>query len=568
MTPPAAIAALAPTMSAPLPDTARVTVEAVRASIRGQDAVIETGFGARPLVYADYGASGRPCALVDAAVDVQLALYANPHNEDSATGCAATAALHDACARIKRAVNAGPEHALILDGTGATGAIARLQAILGVALPPATRAFLEETLDPALRDAVRASLRAARPVVFVGPYEHHSNELGWRESLAETVSIGLDADGGIDLEDLAAKLAESRFEGRRKIGAFSAASNVTGVKTDVAALARLLHANGAILCLDAAASAPYLPLDMSPEDPDAAPDAVSFSPHKMIGGPGAGGVLVIRKALYRGELAPSVSGGGTVRYVTPDAHDFIADIEARERAGTPGLPQALRTAEALDLLGRIGWDEIAAREHAHLDAALSAWSTLEGVEILGSADPERRIGLVLRPGGGDPLHPKLAARLLNDLYGIQARAGCSCAGPYGHHILGLSAEETQAHRAAVLDGYAGLRPGWVRVSLHWSMSAAERDYLIEAVKQLARFGDRLASLYRFEPRTGAWTRTGCDTRLVSNSGGAALMADSLAAAQTLAENRKCEPVLAVIPRRHAGLARYAALEVSDAPEDA
>ncbi|MFP4520492.1 MAG: aminotransferase class V-fold PLP-dependent enzyme, partial [Oceanicaulis sp.] len=173
-------------------DPPATAVERVRASIRGQDGVLETGFGRTPLVYADYGASGRPCALVDAKLETALALYANPHNEDSATGLAATRALHEACARIKAALNAGPEHALILEGGGATGAVNRLQAILGLALPPATRAFLEETLDADLRAQVLAQVHAARPVVFVGPYEHHSNELSWRESLAETVSIGLD----------------------------------------------------------------------------------------------------------------------------------------------------------------------------------------------------------------------------------------------------------------------------------------------------------------------------------------------------------------------------------------
>ena len=544
-------------------------IAAVRAAIAGQDAVIETGFGARPLVYADYGASGRPCARVEETVAAALQLYANPHNEDSATGHAATRALHEACARIKRAVNAGPDHALILEGCGATGAIHRLQAILGLALAPATKAFLEGTLDRPMREAVLAQIEASRPVVFLGPYEHHSNELSWRESLAETVSIGLDAEGGLDLDDLAAKLDDPRFAGRRKIGAFSAASNVTGVKTDIAPLARLLHAHDAILCLDAAASAPYLPLDLSPADPDAAPDAVYFSPHKMLGGPGAAGVLVLRKALYRSDLPPTMSGGGTVRYVTPTGHDFIADIEARERAGTPGLPQALRVAEVLDLLAQVGWDAVTAREHAHLDAVLSAWEEEPGVAILGPADPDRRIGLVsfqLRLGGGDPLHPKLAARLLNDLFGIQARAGCSCAGPYGHHILGLSPEETEAHRAAVLDGYAGLRPGWVRVSLHWSMSDAERDYLIEAVRLLARHGDRFAGLYRFDPATGAWTRPGCDTRLTAETGGGALMAEVLRQVESLALDLVPLTAEAAIPARHAALCRYAGLRVRAAAE--
>ncbi|MEQ8406541.1 MAG: aminotransferase class V-fold PLP-dependent enzyme [Oceanicaulis sp.] len=553
------------------PRNADDAVGAVRAAIAGQDAVIETGFGPCPLVYADYGASGRPCALVDAAVARSLALYANPHNEDSATGLAATRALREACTRIKQAVNAGPDHALILEGAGATGAIHRLQAILGLALAPATKAFLEETLEPDLRATVLAQVNAARPVVFVGPYEHHSNELGWRESLAETVSIGLNEGGGIDLDDLEGKLADPRFAGRRKIGAFSAASNVTGVKTDIAALARRLHAHGAILCLDAAASAPYLRIDLSPTDPDAAPDAVYFSPHKMVGGPGACGVLVLRKTLYRSDLAPTVSGGGTVRYVTPEGHDFIDDIEARERAGTPGLPQALRAAEALELIAGIGWDAVAAREHDHLSAALAAWADAPGVDILGPAEPERRIGLVsfqLRPQGGDPLHPKLAARLLNDLYGIQARAGCSCAGPYGHHILGLSPDETEAHRAAVLDGYAGLRPGWVRVSLHWTMSAAQRDYLIEAVNQLSRFGHRFAGLYRFDPLTGAWAAKTGETRLVRDTGGAALMDEALRRAEALALDIVPGTVDIALPSSHAALLCYTGLRAKAEPAGA
>ncbi|XBQ14846.1 MAG: aminotransferase class V-fold PLP-dependent enzyme [Oceanicaulis sp.] len=536
-------------------------IDAVRGSLYGHGAGVEAGYGTKPLVYADYGASGRPSALIDARVNQIAALYANPHNEDSATGHAATAALHEACARIKQSLGAGADHALISCGSGATAAIAKLQEILGLALPPATRRLLREQLG----EAFEAALKEAAPVVFVGPYEHHSNELGWRESLAEVVTIGLDADGGIDLSDLQAKLCDPRFSGRRKIGAFSAASNVTGVKTDVAALARLLHRHGAILALDCAASAPYLPIDMSPADPDAAPDAVSLSPHKMVGGPGACGLLVFRKSLYDAALAPTVAGGGTVRYVTPCDHDFIADIEARERAGTPGLMQTLRAAESLTLLEEIGWDAIEAIEHGHLQAALEALSGNRGVEIYGPKDAGRRIALFsfnIRPEGGDPLHPRFVARLLNDLYGIQARAGCSCAGPYGHALLGLDDSATQAHRAAVHDGYAGLRPGWVRVSFHWSMSAAERDYVIAAISQIARFGVRFAADYRFDPRSGAWTRAdGAQARL---SDTAPDLDAALADAERLAGDRTAGTAEITLPAAYAGLVRHAGLSVRKA----
>jgi len=537
----------------------------VQASVTGADAVLETPFGRRPLVYADYGASGRASALIDGRLAASDALYANPHNEDSTTGQASTAALHDAVARIKQALGADDRHALIACGSGATAGVHRLQEILGVAIPPATRVFfdtlLSDALDETARDAVLDKLAADRPVVFIGPYEHHSNELSWRESLAEVVCIGLDDQGHIDFDQLDAKLTDPRYAGRRKIGAFSAASNVTGVKTDVSRLADLLHAHGAILALDCAASAPYLPIHMA----EAQIDAVYLSPHKMIGGPGSCGLLVINKALYRRDLAPSCCGGGTVRYVTPDSHDFIDDVEARERAGTPGLPQLMRAAEALELLSEIGWERIEACEHAHLSAALKAWSDIDELELYGPADPRDRIGLVsfnLKTQSGETVHPKFVARLLNDVFGIQARAGCSCAGPYGHRLLGLNEVSTALYRDAVNEGFAGLRPGWVRVSFHWSMTDEERDYLIEAVRFLSVEAERFLALYRFDPATGAWSlRAGSgDSALVSLTGGAALRPYVLAGAAQIAASqasKRAKPQ--ALPARYAAARPIAGL---------
>jgi selenocysteine lyase/cysteine desulfurase len=473
-------------------------IQTVRAGLAGADTLLDTPFGSRPLLYADYTASGRALGAIERIVADLAADYANPHSEDSATGRASNAWMREAERIIKQAVNAGPGDCLLPCAAGATGAIHKLQEILGLAIPPATRQAL-------------GGLAGHQPdtVVFVGPYEHHSNELSWRESLAETVSIPLCPAGGLDLDALERALADPRHHGKRKIGAFSAASNVTGVKTDVAALARLLHANGAIICLDCAASAPYLPIDMHPDgDPEARIDAVYFSPHKFIGGPGSCGILLFDGALYRRDLPPTQSAGGTVRYVWPDGHDFIDDIEARERAGTPGLPQFVRAALAMKLQAEIGHDVIADREHRALGRAFERWGGHSRIDILGPADPDRRLGIVsfnLRDSENRIVPPRLVTVLLNDLFGIQSRAGCSCAGPYGHHLLGLGEAETRAIRARVLAGETGARPGWCRVSLHWVMSDDEIDHLIAAVAFLADHAEEFARFYDCDVRTGAWT---------------------------------------------------------------
>ncbi|MHA6287343.1 aminotransferase class V-fold PLP-dependent enzyme [Maricaulis sp. CAU 1757] len=470
-------------------------VDAVRAGLAGRGATLDTPFGRKPFLYADYTASGRHHARVEAVLADLAKDYANPHTEDSATGRASNAWLREAEAILRRGVRAAADDCLLFCGAGATSAIHKLQEILGLAIPPASRQQV-------------ARVEGQRTVVFVGPYEHHSNELSWRESLAEVVAIGLTEEGAIDLQSLEAELADPRFEGCRKIGAFSAASNVTGVKTDVRALARLLHRHKAILCLDCAASAPYLPIDMHPDgDPEARIDAVYFSPHKFIGGPGGCGVLVFASELYRRDLPPTQCAGGTVRYVWPGGHDFLPDIEARERAGTPGLPQIVRSALAMQLFHEVGAAVIARREEAALDRAFERWLVHPRIDVLGPQDPQRRIGIVsfnLKDSEGAIVPPRLVTTLLNDVFGIQSRAGCSCAGPYGHALLKLDDATTQAIRAEVLAGRTGARPGWCRVSLHWAMDEAEVDYLVQAVVFLAEHAETLMPLYRCDRQTGQW----------------------------------------------------------------
>ena len=328
--------------------------EFLRDQIVGVDSTFTTPFGERLMVYCDYTASGRCLLFVENYLQSLQRTYANTHTEDDTTGRNMTQLLHEAESAIKAAVNAGPDGRIIAIGTGATGAINKLQQILGVILSAGdARADLSEFEAFAGADRTRARsnahLRAHQPVVFVGPFEHHSNEVSWREGFATVVEVRLDAEGCLDLAHLEELLRAPQYKDRVRIGSFSAASNVTGMRTPVQAIACLLHAHGAIACFDYAASAPYVPIDMNPScvDGDASIDALFLSPHKYLGGPGSSGVLVFNKRIYQEQLAPTVAAGGTVDYVSEVDQDYIADIEEREKAGTPGTLQVLKAALAL-----------------------------------------------------------------------------------------------------------------------------------------------------------------------------------------------------------------------------
>ncbi|WP_412063342.1 aminotransferase class V-fold PLP-dependent enzyme [Rubrivirga sp. IMCC45206] len=491
----------------------RVTPEHLRAQTIGADAVVAGPFGDRPLVYADFTASGRQLAFVEAYLASLAPLYANSHTEDSLTGRTATGLLHDAEATVKRAVGAGPGGKVVFCGNGSTGAIHKLQEILGVAIPPATLRDVSARLTAALGDDAAGrllyDLRERGPVVFVGPYEHHSNEVMWREGLCTVVEVGLDATGQISLDDLAAQLADPQWAGRRLIGSFSAGSNVTGVLAPVHEIARVLHAADALAVFDYAACGPYVEIDMTPDDAEARLDAVFLSPHKCLGGPGSAGVLVFDEALYPQGLAPTVGGGGTVTYVSAIYHDYTDDVEARETAGTPGLYQALRAAIALDLKRAVGTDTIRDREHAHLDRVLARWADDDRIQVLGPGPEVDRLSILsfnVLDGAGQTLHPRFVTVLLCDLFGIQSRAGCSCAGPYGHRLLGIDDATSARFRQCLVDGINGMKPGWARVGLHFTHSDEEVDYIASAVEFVAAHGRRFLSLYRFDPASGDWTR--------------------------------------------------------------
>jgi selenocysteine lyase/cysteine desulfurase len=379
-------------------------IRRIRASVIGDDAVIDGPFGPRRIVYADATASGRSLSLVEDFIRAQvLPTYANTHTEGSATGRRTTALREEARGVIARAVNAGEHDAVIFCGSGATGAIDKLIRILA--------------LD-----------RSRRPVVFVGPYEHHSNELPWRESAADVVTIHEDADGRVDLEHLEHELRR-HADRPLKVGSFSAASNVTGILTDVDRVTTLLHRHGALSCWDYAAGGPYLPIDMNPPGPLAHKDAVFISPHKFVGGPGTPGVLVAKRALLRNRV-PAVPGGGTILFVSPTAQSYHPDPEIREEGGTPAIVESVRAGLAFAIKEAVGTEEIRRREHDLARRALRSWSANPRIAILGNPDPERLaiLSLGLRYPRG-MLHASFAVAVLSDLFGIQAEAAASVPGP-------------------------------------------------------------------------------------------------------------------------------------------
>ena len=492
----------------------RLTPAYLRQQIVGVDSTFKTPFGERLMVYCDYTASGRCLRFVEAYLQSLQRVYANTHTEDDITGRSMSQLLHEAEESIKQSVNAGPSGRIIACGTGATGAIEKLQQIVGVALSPATRLTIEQMLDGSAGsvdvDALRDVFEKHQPVVFVGPYEHHSNEISWRQSLATSVEVRLTADGNIDLEHLEELLQAPEYRDRLRIGSFSAASNVTGIRSNVREITCLLHKHGAIACFDYAACAPYVEIDMNPEasgDEDPAIDAIFISPHKFLGGPGSSGVLVFNERIYNRELPPSMSAGGTVDYVGPHDQDYIGRIEEREKAGTPGVLQTLKAGLVFEIKDRVGVDVIEEREHELTRRAMASWADNDNIEILGNPDAARRVGIVsfnIRDDRGHYLHHKFVTALLNDVFGIQSRAGCSCAGPYGHRLLNIDIETSERYRQVVQQGHCGMKPGWCRVGLHWVMDDAEADYVIGAVNFVARYGHRFLALYDFDLSTGTW----------------------------------------------------------------
>jgi selenocysteine lyase/cysteine desulfurase len=469
----------------------------VRRGEIGRGTAVETPFGRRLLCYADLTATGRTVDFVERQLERLLPFYANTHTALSTSGRVMTAVREEARRQVARGVGAGHEDEVLFVGSGATGAVNKLVGLLGLRIPePLERAYALSSAIP----------RAQRPVVLAGPYEHHSNELPWLESIAEVVEVDLAPDGAIDLQDLDRK-ARAHRDRPLVLGAISAASNVTGVLTDVRAVARILHAQGALACLDYAAAGPYVPIDMHPADPAERLDAVFLSVHKFMGGPGASGVLVAHRDLFRSRV-PERPGGGTVDYVSAFEQlsvDYAPRLAEREEGGTPHILGDVRAGLAFALKELLGPEEILAHELALARAAAARLSRHPRIRQLGPPHGRRLPILSFNIEG---LHHDLVSALLDQLFGIQNRAGCSCAGPYGHRLLGIDRDRSERYRRLIHAGLLGVKPGWVRVSLPYYFTEGDADFVLSAIELLADEGEAFVPLYRLGWRDGIWRPEG------------------------------------------------------------
>ncbi|MBT8385543.1 MAG: aminotransferase class V-fold PLP-dependent enzyme [Bacteroidia bacterium] len=456
-----------------------------RKHIIGIDQTFQSPYGEKKIIYTDWTASGRLYRPIEEKIINEFGPFvANTHTETSITGSAMTLAYHKARDIIKKHVNANDNDCLITQGSGMTGVINKFQRILGLRVPESMKDFT----------SVPDNLK---PIVFITHMEHHSNHTSWLETIADVEVIPCEDSGLVCFESFA-KLLKKYKKRKIKIASVTACSNVTGIKTDYHRIAKMIHAYDGFCFVDFACSAPYVPINMHPEDKDAYLDAIFFSPHKFLGGPGTSGVLIFSDQLYHNSV-PDNPGGGTVTYTNPwGDHRYVEDIELREDGGTPGFLQTIKIALAIKLKEKMDPEKILQREHEINSYIFSQLKGIDNLQLL-AEEHEDRIGIF--SFFIDDLHYNLAVRLLNDRFGIQTRGGCSCAGTYGHYLLHIDLNTSEEYKHKIVEGCLKERPGWIRMSIHPTITNDEVVYICESIRSLAKNFKEWVDDYIYNPVT-------------------------------------------------------------------
>ncbi|WP_162127442.1 aminotransferase class V-fold PLP-dependent enzyme [Flavobacterium phycosphaerae] len=440
-----------------------------RDNIIGINQEFDSPFGKKKMVYTDWTASGRLYRPIEEKLMNEFGPFvANTHTETTISGTAMTMAYHEAKHIIKKHVNANENDILINTGTGMTGVVNKFQRILGLKIPENLKEF---TKIP----------KELKPVVFISHMEHHSNQTSWLETIADVIVIPATEDGLFCLNEFKT-LLEQYNDRSFKIASITSCSNVTGIRTPYHEVARLMHQHNGVCFVDFACSGPYVAIDMHPDE-ECYLDAIFFSPHKFLGGPGTSGVLIFNKNLYKNNI-PDCPGGGTVSWTNPwGEHKYIDNIEDREDGGTPGFLQVIKTALAIQLKEQMGVDNILKREHEIVDYIFSELNNIENLHILANQHQDR-LGVI--SFYIDELHFNLGVKLLNDKFGIQTRGGCSCAGTYGHYLLHVDKETSNDLVCQITSGDLIKKPGWIRMSIHPTTTTAEIQMVCESIKALAK----------------------------------------------------------------------------------
>ncbi|WP_457616464.1 aminotransferase class V-fold PLP-dependent enzyme [Lutibacter sp.] len=440
-----------------------------RKNIVGINKTFQSPFGEKEIIYTDWTASGRLYRPIEEKMLNDFGPFvANTHTETSITGSVMTMAYHKARNIIKQHVNASSDDVLITEGSGMTGVINKFQRILGLKV---SENLKKHTTIP----------KELKPVVFITHMEHHSNQTSWLETIADVEIIPC-KNSGLVCFDSFKQLLEKYKETPIKIASVTACSNVTGIRTDYHKIAKVIHEYGGLCFVDFACSAPYVSINMHPGDNKSYLDAIFFSPHKFLGGPGSSGVLIFNKKLYK-NMVPDNPGGGTVTYTNPwGDHDYVDDIETREDGGTPGFLQTIKIALSIQLKEQMGVENILAREHEINTIIFDKLSKIKNLTILAAQHTDR---LGVFSFYIEDVHFNLIVKLLNDRFGIQTRGGCSCAGTYGHFLLHVDQQTSKTIEEKINEGCLIDRPGWIRMSIHPTLTNKEVLYVCESIKQVA-----------------------------------------------------------------------------------